>query len=127
MTLSCSCADELEPGYTYYDEPGDFAELKTKIRQRCWSCNALINTGSIVLEFHRFKIPDSDIEIRIYGEEGGIPRASRYICERCGDIYASLSELGFCVYAWEHQGNLLEDYQNMYGRGQVLPEFLENK
>ena len=115
MSLSCECGYEPEAGFNYYYEPEDFSILETRIRQRCWSCKNLINLKSTVLKFTRFKIPDSDIEVRIYNEDGEIPRASKYLCEECGDIYYSLTELGFCVNAEHSQQKLLKEYQEVYG------------
>ena len=114
MSLSCSCDDYGESGVTYYNDPEDFSHLKAHRRQRCWSCRTLINLGDLVLEFERFKIPDYEIEMRIYGEDGEIPRSSKYLCESCGDIYFSLTELGFCVNAEDHQPTLLKEYQEYY-------------
>jgi len=34
------------------------------------------------------------IEEAIYGDE--VPLAVWYMCERCGDLYESITELGFC-------------------------------
>jgi len=62
----------------------------------------------------RVKVPDTDIECRIYGEDGEIPLASAYMCERCADLYFSLEELGYCVQPWEDQRDLVRDYADLH-------------
>jgi hypothetical protein len=110
MSLSCDCDWYPEPGDTWVDAPYDFAELDTSRRKRCKSCNHLIDIGSLALKFDRYKVPDTDAEVRIYGEEGEIPIAPYYLCESCGDIYMSLSELGFCLNMTESMKEQLEQY-----------------
>ena len=114
MPLSCECETELEDGYTYYDPPSDYSVLGTSKRQRCWSCRKLIDLNTVVLKFERFKIAEYDVELSIYGEGGEVPRASKYLCEECADIYFSLEELKFCVYAGENQKHLLKEYVEIY-------------
>lgn len=100
MSLSCDCDIDWypEPGDTYFDEePKDFSVLNKARGLRCCSCNSLIKPGATVLKFTRVKIPNSDVEIKIYGEEGFINRAPRFQCETCGGIYLSLTDLGYCT------------------------------
>jgi hypothetical protein len=44
-----------------------------------------LNPGDIVTEWRRYKIPEYDVEISIWGEDGdqGPPRASHYHCGEC--------------------------------------------
>lgn len=97
MGLSCNCEQYLEAGQTYWYTPEDYTTLKTKTRKRCSSCIESIDVGSVAAEFQRVKVPGTDIELRISGEDGEIPRASSYLCERCADLFFSLNELGFCI------------------------------
>lgn len=98
MTLTCSCGDhELEPGEIYWYGPADFSTYNKVRATRCCSCGARIINGDLVGRFHRVKIPNHDVEISIYGEDGEIPRASWYHCEECAGLYMSLTDLGFCV------------------------------
>jgi len=113
--LSCECDED------WYPEPGDqgiskieYSTLQTSKRQRCWSCERLIEIGADVLVFSRYKVPYTDVEIKIYGDDGEIDLANKYHCERCGDIYLSLEELGFCVYPEDNQFELLDDYHKHY-------------
>lgn len=89
--LSCSCGSMM----TWFLAPDDFSTLKTKRRRRCWSCEKFIEIGSECLEMERFRCADSDIEERIYG--GEVPLATKYLCEKCGEIYLNLSDLGYCL------------------------------
>lgn len=107
MSLSCSCNewDGEGEGHWY---PEDYSVLDTKRRQRCPSCNALINVGALCAKFHRFRGPKTEVEERIYGEE--IPLAAKYICETCADLYFSLKELGYCPGWWEEMRELAQEY-----------------
>ena len=115
MPLSCSCPDDYpDPGMTLWTDPREYSVLSTSKRQRCCSCNILINIGETISIVHRHKIPETDIECKIYGEDGEIPRANKFMCEKCTDIFFSLQELGFCVGAWENQFDLLKQYKQYY-------------
>lgn len=97
--------------------PDDYQALATKRAKRCCSCSALIRVGELVRRFHCYKVPESEVECAIYGEDGEVPRANQYHCERCADISYSLEELGFCFSPWEDQPELLRTYQEVYGQG----------
>lgn len=114
MSLSCYCDfDDYEPGMTIWTEIEDYTTLKTKRAKYCQSCKERIEVGSICAEACRFKVPEHAIEIDIYGEDGEIPRASKYLCERCADLFFSLKELGFCEQPWEDQRELVREYAEM--------------
>lgn len=118
--LSCDCDTDWypEPGDWFYDGPSDYttirncAPLRTR-RMRCCSCKELIDLSAIVIAFPRYKIPGSDVEIKIYGDEGEIPIATRYQCETCADLYFSLTELGFCGLPGHDQRDLVKEYAAM--------------
>lgn len=96
--LSCSCpeSDDLEGDFYYPAEA--FSKLKITRRKRCCSCKKLIDLGSDVLVFLRFRYPRTEIEERIYGcDDAEIPMASWYMCEECGEIYLNLSDVGYCL------------------------------
>jgi len=73
-----------------------------------------LKPGNTVAEVPRYRVPDTDIECRIYGEDGEIPLASHFLCERCADIFFSLEELNYCVSAYENQMLLLEEYKETH-------------
>ena len=112
MTLTCGCEEWYpEPGYWCYVSTDEgYQTLETSKRKRCCSCKELIDIGAICGIFPRYKVPGSDIEINIYGEDGEIPLASDYMCERCYDLMLSLEELGFCAYPRENQLDQVAEY-----------------
>jgi len=102
--LSCSCGGDYD---WYYNAPEDFIKFKPKRRKRCCSCGELINIGSDCLEFDRYKISE-------YGDE--IYLASKFMCEKCGEIFLNLSDLGYCltigIYSMQE---CLEEYWELTG------------
>lgn len=96
MSLSCSCGEFDGEGWWYYD-PSDFTTLWTKRARRCCSCNAPLRPGNTVLEFKRARAPRDVIEERIFGECEDIDLPSWWMCEECGGLFFSITELGFCV------------------------------
>ena len=111
MSLSCSCGDDWEPGQKLWLEPKDYALLATKRSRKCSSCKVRVEIGDLCAEVPRIKVPETDIEIRIYGEEEK-PIASAWMCERCADLCFSFIELGYCSEPWKDQRDLLIDYQS---------------
>jgi hypothetical protein len=126
MTLSCSCDydHKLAPGRWEIDwvkSPNDFEPLQTSKRQRCKSCNTLIDVKSLCIRFERVRYPYTEIEADICGfnwynwGEPNIKMSPIYICEKCGEIFLNLQSVGFeCVYPTENMNDLLKDYQNDY-------------
>lgn len=116
MPLSCGCDVDFEPGQRFAECCiEDFETLQTSKRKRCLSCKELINLGSFVVKFNISKVPEHEIEINIYGEDGLMPLADRYLCEKCGEIYLNLISLGFeCVWPGEDMLELLAEYQRTY-------------
>ena len=117
--LECGCEcdfDIFDSDIPWYQEPDDYSTLSTSRRKRCQSCNRLIDIGTIVGEFARFRWPRTEVELKIYGEtqepDSIIGIASHYLCEECMDIYYNLSALGFCISLYENQPSLLKEYIN---------------
>jgi len=98
---------------TYAYTPRDYSTLATNKRKRCMSCNEMIDIGAIVAKVDRVKIPETDIECKIYGDDGEIPRAPGYLCERCADLCFSLDDLGFCINPHDDMRRLVADYADM--------------
>ena len=114
MDLSCECDFDKDDSDSWYYFPKDFSKLKTTRRKRCLSCKKLIDINSTVVSFDILRHPNSEIEERCKGEE--IEMASKYMCERCGEIYLTLLELGYCIDIFEYSmENYLKDYQKMTG------------
>lgn len=121
MSLLCDCDIDYcpEPGDTIWYPPADYSTLSTTRRKRCCSCKELIDVGALVAEFPRYKVPEWDIEERIYGEDGEIPRASFHMCESCADIYFSIKELDYCFDDWDMRA-VLKEYHQLKKGGLLL-------
>ena len=117
MGLTCDCDYEIEGGDICWTWPNDYSELKTKRSRKCCSCREKIDVGSTVAAFMRWKVPEYDIEINIYGDdiENGPPRATYYHCERCADLMFSLLDLGFCIDINLDMRGLVREYAELYG------------
>lgn len=109
--LSCSC--DYEDDNWYYYHPSNFTIFRWKRRKRCCSCNKLICTNSICVEFNRYRQSKCVIEEKIHG--GEISLASYFMCEKCGEIYFNLSELNYCIYLGDDMRQLLSEYWNITG------------
>lgn len=125
MPLTCSCDYDYEP------EPGqreidynaeyDFNPLQTSRAKRCISCKKLIFVGSECLEFPINRHPHTETEAKSHGvdwggfEEPVIKMAPVYQCEKCGEIWLNLQNVGFeCLSPWENMPQTLKDYQAEY-------------
>lgn len=93
MSLSCACDYDGE-GWSYLG-PDGYTVFDLKRRKRCCSCRQLIEHNAIAVRFERLRSPVTDIEEKICGTD--VYLADWWMCERCGDLYFSLEELGYCV------------------------------
>lgn len=113
MTLSCSCSDDYD---WYYTPPDDYSVLGTKRCRKCMSCKDRIPVGATVLRMTCFYYASyPSIKEKIYGEGAEVPLPDKYLCERCGDLYLSLSELGFCINLGDDMRDLVKEYAEVYG------------
>lgn len=112
MSLMCECEydDWPEPGQMQWFSPAEYLPLSTKKARKCCSCSERIAVGDTCCEVSRSKVPGNEIECRIYGEDGEIPMASKYLCEQCADLYFSLEEVGYCVTPMEDQRKLVAEH-----------------
>jgi hypothetical protein len=127
MSLSCSCDYDYDydPGQWVYwfDNTLDFEPLDTTKRRRCCSCNKLIDIGSLCVKYGRARYPWNEIEARIVGDtffemngEPPIKIADHYHCERCGEIYLNLVDIGYeCLMPNEDMKESLKEYQALIG------------
>lgn len=116
MPLTCYCEWEPEPGNWCWYGPDDYSTFEASRRKRCSSCHNLIDHASIVAKFERRRIPATDVEVAIFGEEGEIPLAPFYLCEECADLWFSFHDLGFeCVGPEENMRDLVKEYAEVYG------------
>lgn len=119
MSLSCYC--DNNDAEWYFMDPDDtapYAPLATKRSRKCCSCGERIAVGDLSVRFTRFRYAGWDtIEAKIYGEGGEVSLPSWYMCERCGDLYYSLTELGFCVsLGVDDMRELVREYAGMMER-----------
>ena len=121
MPLSCSCDYDYEPGQKICYHGQDFEPLQTSKRKRCQSCKGLINIGDFSVKFDMCKVPEHEIEINIYGEDGEVPMAPKYLCEKCGEIYHNLSSVGFeCLWVGENMPEMLQEYISTYAPPKLI-------
>jgi len=111
--LSCSIPD-VDDADWFFSTPIDFIRLETGRRKRCRSCNVLIELGACCIKFERFRYPVTDIEEKIYGEDGEIELGTYYHCEKCGEQYFNLDALGFCLDPEDNMLDCLKEYKSDY-------------
>jgi len=116
MSLSCTC-DYYEDYDWWYIPPNDYRIFKARRRKRCSSCHELIEMGESIARFQIARPTKYELEDNIFGEDGEVPMADKLFCEKCADLYFSLSELGFsCIAPTENMYELAKEYHKTYGR-----------
>ena len=116
MSLSCYCDDDYD---WWFEEDSDYSKLDTKRSRKCCSCHDRIAVSDLVLSLRCWRNPANDIEERIYRDE--VPMATKYLCERCADLYLSLTELGFCITMGDDMRDLVKEYAEMNRQRRVNP------
>lgn len=112
--MSLSCNTDIDGGDSewYWYQPGELVPLTTKRSRKCCSCKTKINVGDASLKFPRYR-PTSPrhnyIEESIYGDE--VPLAPWFMCETCGGLYYSLTELGFCMDISDSLARQIKEYR----------------
>lgn len=98
MGLSCDveCDDPSSFSFMWL-HPEEFSKAPIGRRNRCRSCKKLIDVGDDCLAIQRYRVPVTDIEIRIYSEEGEISLAPHWLCEECGGLMMSLLQHGYAL------------------------------
>ena len=116
MSLSCDNDYCPEPGDTSWWIPKEWKHYNFKRAPKCCSCGEKIREGGFgkdYLTFRRFKVPEYDVEIRIYGEDGEIPRAPWHMCFECGWRYQALERAGYAITIHEDMRRLFIEHENM--------------
>lgn len=108
MGLSCDCGfDDYE---WYYNIGGEWRRAQTDFK--CYGCCKPGHDGDLVRQLTEERcIEDED------GDETDEPVITGYhrICEECGDLYDSLTELGFCLAAdWGFIRDAMIEYREEY-------------
>lgn len=116
MPLSCSCDNDESDWYFLASKDYRTYPVAAR-RKKCSSCGEIIKGGSTCTEFERYRFAQSDVEIKIRGEDGEIWLASMWLCEKCSDLYFSFAELGYdCVGPWENMAELAKEYGETHAR-----------
>ena len=94
MSLFCDRDRDTDGCDWWWYQPQDEEPLATKRGRKCCSCGEKVSVGDTARKIERYR-PATDWEdVRGLGDE--VPLADWYLCETCGDLADSLSELGFC-------------------------------
>lgn len=111
MGISCDCDGD----YDWWFEPADdFSAMPRRTRRcRCASCKKLLDAGAVTLALKCTRQPRDYIEEEIYG--GEVPLATKYLCERCGEILLNLLAAGLCVSIGGNLENDLREYWKKTG------------
>lgn len=96
MSLYCDAGDyDIDGADWWWIGPMPEEPLDTKRSRKCCSCKSKINVGDIARKVERYRPPtEFEYEHGLASDE--VPLASWYLCETCGDLSDSLTELGFC-------------------------------
>jgi hypothetical protein len=127
MSLSCSCDydQDFEPGdfIYHFPDPFDFIPFTAYRRKRCCSCGELINIGDPCIKYSRYRYPNDRIESLIKTgaeledslcDEPTIKIADHYHCERCGEIFLNLTDIGYeCLNPAEDMRESLKEYHRL--------------
>ena len=116
--LTCDYYYDPEPGDVCWDVPSGWKTHTRKRLPKCCSCGEPVS-GEKCLEFRRYKIPEYDVEIRIYGEDGdqGPPRASRFMCFECGWRFLALARHGYAINIYDDMRRLMIEHDGLAEQG----------
>lgn len=112
MSLSCDCGyGDYDWYYEITDEP-----YTANSTGRCYGCGGHVRAGDIVRHILDIHWPESDDDL-FYDETDPDEKVLGRICERCGDLYDSLTELGFCMTAeFGFIEAAMEEYRRDYAK-----------
>ena len=97
MSLFCDAGyDGTDGADWWWYQPADEAPLATKRSRKCCSCGAKVSVGDTARKVRRYRPATEWEEMRGLGDE--VQLADWYLCETCGDLADSISELGFCYH-----------------------------
>lgn len=119
MGLSCDYESDWEPGMTAWNFPANPAPLQTKRGRKCASCRCALAPGAVVTEWRRYKVPEYEIELAIYGEDGdcGPPRASAFHCADCTMLAAFLSSFKYAFQPDDDMRALAREHAELIADG----------
>jgi len=122
MGLSCDCG--------WYDDYEWFYNIGEEWRialtdYTCYGCCKQGKAGDMVRQFTEERLPEEDEDDDFCDDVEPVVTKYRRICEECGDLYDSLSELGFRMTAdWGFIRGAHKEYKEEYlPRGKLWPKF----
>ena len=122
--LQCYCDYTPEPGQILWEYPGSgLAPVERSRATRCADCGDRIAPGDDALAIRRWKVPETEIECRIYGEDdwSGPPRAPHYLCDQCGALFLGLARItNDCCWHYTDTCEAVDDYHRMLRVGEVV-------
>ena len=95
MSLFCEVDGDHDGADWWWYQPADEAPLATKRSRKCCSCGQKVGVGETARKVARYRPPTEFEEMRGIAC-GDVPMTDWYLCETCGDLADSISELGFC-------------------------------
>ncbi len=99
--------DDRDSGWYYYHAHG-FNNYQKKRRTRCCSCKKVISQDDVIVCFSRYRDALTDVEEKIMGQE--IRLADYYLCEKCGEIYFNLEDLGYAIDITASMADYMAEY-----------------
>ncbi len=111
MSLFCAAGGyDTDGADWWWYQPEDEAPLATKRSRKCCSCGAKVGVGETSRKVTRYRPATEWEEMRgIACDEVQLP--DWYLCETCGDLADSLSELGFCYDIGENLAKQIAEYR----------------
>ena len=96
MSLFCDAGGyDTDGADGWWYQPDAEAPLATKRSRKCCSCGQKVGVGETARKIRRYRPATEWEEMRgIACDE--VPLSDWYLCETCGDLADSISELGFC-------------------------------
>jgi hypothetical protein len=95
MSLYCDSDMDGDGSEWYWTGPHEEAPLATKRGRRCCSCKTLIKVGEVSRLVERIRPATEFEEMRGIAYDG-VQMANWYLCEKCGDLADSLTDLKLC-------------------------------
>lgn len=112
MSLFCGIDGDHDGADWWWYQPEGEVPLATNRSRKCCSCGEKISVGETARKIRRYRPSTEFEEMRgIACDE--VPLADWYLCETCGDLADSISELGFC---YSLDGESLQDQIAEYRR-----------
>jgi hypothetical protein len=119
MSLTCDYYYDPEPGDVVWYSSTDWTTHNKRLKQKCCSCGTIVSKNTKCIEFTRYKVSESEIEVRIYGEcsDNGPRRASEFMCFECGWRYIALIGHRYAVSIYDDMRKLMIEHDELASAG----------